>query len=86
MIKKDDWRLRGQEEYLFDKSFIHKRFAAQNGHMHKHCEFCWHKFMESCEGIKDCSNTGYCTEDGLYWVCESCYEDFKDCFHFHLSS
>ena len=86
MITHDDWRLRGQEEYLFNKSFIHTKYIASKGYLHKHCEFCWHKFMENCDGVKNCSNEGYCTEDGLYWVCESCFNDFKDTLDFVLIS
>lgn len=39
---------------------------------HDHCEFCWEKI----EADKDM--TCYCTEDHHHWVCEECYNDFKD--------
>ncbi|MCI9307805.1 MAG: hypothetical protein HFI28_15255 [Lachnospiraceae bacterium] len=82
MIKKDDWRLRGQEEYLTNAKFLYEKFNAlsQKG-SHAHCEFCWHKFMENPEGIKDCSQEGYCTVDGKYWVCKDCFQDFQDEFN-----
>ena len=77
MIEKDDWKLRGQEEYLQNIKFQVKTFIAstENG-LHTHCEFCWHKFMENPDGIKDCSQTGYCSVDGKYWVCIDCAEDY----------
>ena len=81
MIEKDDWRLRGQEEYLQGMKFTYKKFMSVGDRSdHEHCEFCWHKFMEQPEGVEDCTSEGYCSMDGKYWVCESCFEDFKDMF------
>ena len=81
MIEKDDWRLRGQEEYMQGMQFTYKSFVSgsDNGE-HEHCEFCWHKFMEQQEGMEDCSSVGYCSVDRKYWVCEECFEDFKEEF------
>ena len=79
MIEKNDWRLRGQEEYLQNKTFQYKQFMNfTNKCSHAHCEFCWHKFMENPEGIADCSRQGYCSMDGSYWICEECFKDFQD--------
>ena len=81
MIVKDDWRLRGQDEYMQGMKFIYKKFAVGgDSNEHEHCEFCWHKFMEHPEGIEDCSSSGYCSLDGKYWVCEECFEDFRESF------
>ena len=85
MIQKD-WRLRGQEDYLHNKKFIFKKFISHKGCLHSHCEFCWHKFMESSNGLKDCSNEGYCTEDEKYWVCRECFDDFREDFNWILIS
>lgn len=85
MIEEDDWRLRGQEEYLQKKEFSFKKFIpAHNGSLHAHCEFCWHKFMENSEGVNDCSQEGYCSTDEKYWVCEECFQDFKEKFKWKL--
>lgn len=85
MIEEDDWRLRGQEEYLQNKKFRFKKFTPSgNGNLHTHCEFCWHKFMEHVEGVEDCSQEGYCSSDNKYWVCEECFRDFKDNFNWKL--
>lgn len=83
MIEENDWRLRGQEDYLKNKKFKLKKFkTAEQNSSHTHCEFCWHKFMENADGIKDCSDEGYCSSQGDYWICKECFEDFKDEFNF----
>lgn len=85
MIEEDDWRLRGQEEYLQNKEFRFREFIPSgNGSLHTHCEFCWHKFMEYAEGVEDCSQEGFCSSDDKYWVCEECFRDFKDKFNWKL--
>lgn len=82
MVEKDDWRLRGQEEYLQNLKFRFIKFnAGKTNSMHAHCEFCWHKFMEKSEGVSDCSSEGYCSIDGNYWVCEECFHDFQMLFN-----
>lgn len=48
MIEQDDWRLRGQEEYLNNMTFRWLKFyPISDTSTHAHCEFCWHKFMEN---------------------------------------
>lgn len=42
---------------------------------HAHCEFCWEK------ALTDKPGTFYCTEDMYYWICEECFRDFKEKFH-----
>jgi lipopolysaccharide biosynthesis regulator YciM len=37
------------------------------------------KFPEECD-------KGYATEDKYYWVCPSCFEDFKDMFNWKIES
>lgn len=82
MKESDDWRLRGQEEYLQNHIFQYKKFIGMpDGSLHTHCEFCWHKFMEDPAGIKDCSSEGYCSTNGIYWICKKCFEDFKEMLH-----
>lgn len=82
MSLENDWRLRGQEEYLQNQVFQYKRFAGLPGKsLHAYCEFCWHKFMENPVGLKDCSSEGYCSTDGNYWICKECFDDFKEKLH-----
>ena len=87
-----DWRLgRGQEDYLKGKTLIWKKFKAKPSKTnpsvmwdHEHCEFCWHKIMENCEDPEDYSTEGYCTADERTWICETCYNDFKETFKWTL--
>ena len=56
-----DWRLQGQESYLFSKKLVFKNYSdrATNSE-HDHCEFCSNKFSEL---IPECLKRGYTTED-----------------------
>lgn len=81
----DDWRLiRGQDEYLRGLTFRKTRFVTVGTYDHDHCEFCWEKFMEDCSGIAHCSSEGYLSMDGKFWVCQECFDDFKEILDFHL--
>ncbi len=50
---------------------------------HDHCEFCWAKFAEEIL-IPDSLHEGYATADNYRWICEACFEDFKDQFGWRL--
>lgn len=80
MTNKEDWRLTGQEEYLDSaelisvspKEYIDKK--AGNDTLHEHCEFCMSTVCFN-------SNTKwYTTKDHYRWICQDCYNDFKDRF------
>jgi hypothetical protein len=46
-VAKDDWRRRGQEQYLRNVRLTLKRYQALTAQWeHEHCEFCWHKFLD----------------------------------------
>lgn len=77
----NDWRLNGQEEIVMNAE-LKKETFNHNGH--EHCIFCWHKFMKHSEYQKNCSNHGYCTIDEKYWICDNCYNDFKNLFKWKL--
>lgn len=77
---KQDWRLSGQEEYLSGAQFKVSRFVSTEKSDHEHCSFCWDKFSDNENSL----HTGYCTTDGLYWVCEQCFMDFKEQFNFKI--
>jgi hypothetical protein len=47
---------------------------------HEHCDFCWKKAMTNTE----CEF--YCTKDMRYWICNECFEDFKDKFGWIVKS
>ncbi len=75
----DDWRLQGQKRYL-QGAVMHKdRWVSRHPDWdHDHCEFCWAKFME--RDLPDVLHFGYTTRDRERWVCETCFEDFKELF------
>ena len=79
MREDNDWRLQGQGAYLKGVSLCWKKYARYSESWeHDHCEFCWAKFMEA--DYPDVLHEGYATEDNYRWVCEQCFEDFKDLF------
>jgi hypothetical protein len=79
MREEDDWRLQGQEEYLKGIRLFRKKYTRHSESWdHDHCEFCWAKFSE--EDYAEALHEGYATEDDYRWVCEQCFEDFKDLF------
>ena len=41
---------------------------------HEHCSFCWEKALTYEPA------TFYCTEDMHDWICEKCFQDFKEQF------
>ena len=80
--KKIDWRLQGQEKYLFGKSLIFTNYAERKTITdHDHCEFCSNKFSNT---IPDCLTKGYTTTDAYHWICENCFIDFKNDFEWTL--
>lgn len=81
MVELDDWRMRGQEDYLTNQTFyLHPYEPKNEKNDHAHCEFCWEKFS-----IYDgTSHVGYSTLDDKYWICAPCYEDFAEKFSFHI--
>ena len=72
----EDWRLNGQEDYLMYAKLAKQKFKFQGGYDHVHCDFCWAKISEYEGDLEE----GYCTESEEHWVCEECYNDFKNRF------
>jgi hypothetical protein len=72
----NDWRLFNQENYLKDKQLKHKAYKPRlfDGE-HVHCVFCWLKIEENDEAFN------YETKDEDYWICEKCFNDFKETFN-----
>jgi hypothetical protein len=76
-----DWRLQGQESYLKNAELWfcdYEPFRA--GWEHDHCEFCSQKIAVTGGDF----TKGYATIDRYHWICENCFEDFKDQFGFSL--
>ena len=73
-----DWRLNGQERYLYGVKLKHMNIKDKlNPSDHEHCEFCLEKISNYPNAIHD----AYCTEDEYHWVCDNCYNDFKARFN-----
>jgi hypothetical protein len=80
----DDWRLQGQEGYLKGVTLHWSRWTIPKPDWdHDHCEFCWAKFMED-DRLPDVIHHGYTTPDRYHWICEQCFEDFKDRFEWRV--
>jgi len=85
-----DWRLTNQESYLLGVTLVHRDYEPNDpgnagpDNDHDHCEFCWAKFMRS--GGPDTLTKGYATLDGYRWICDSCFRDFEQRFHWVVES
>ena len=74
----DDWRLNGQEEYIYGVELdrVRLRFPEPEEVDHAHCDFCWAKFSDREEDL----HQGYATLDRQFIICDECFEDFKERF------
>lgn len=78
MLEKDDWRLLGQDRFLKHSTLTMKHWRQYSSNWdHDHCEFCIKTFMNR-------EDTGYCTLDEYHWICEECFEDFRDMFEWNV--
>ncbi len=79
----DDWRLTRQKEYLRGAVLRWSKWTPRNPENdHDHCEFCWAKFME--DDLPEILRFGYTTTDRYRWICQQCFEDFKDRFEWEV--
>ena len=79
---KEDWRLNGQERYLFGENLfcITSAVFRISGFDHMHCDFCWAKISPFSEDLHE----GYATFDYRHFVCEECFNDFREQFQWTL--
>lgn len=85
IIKCHDWRLNGQEKYLLYAEVIEvnpseyiSKYRTRS-EFHTHCEFCMNKVEENLQ------KKHYCTTDYYRWICNECFEDFKEMFNFSIA-
>ncbi len=77
----DDWRIRNQENYLIGVWLTKKKYSKwSDSWEHDHCEFCSATISE----LENDLNEGYATDDDYHWICETCYQDFKERFQWKL--
>ena len=73
----NDWRFMGQDKYLMNVQLVFAHFNKRSESWnHEHCEFCTARFSEYDGDLHE----GYSTLDKNWWICEKCYNDFKDMF------
>ena len=73
-----DWRITTQMDYLKGVHLKQSKWVRPREEWdHDHCEFCW-------ETIWEPTGMAYCTTDYYHWICEECYNDFKDAFEWVL--
>ena len=78
MINNNDWRLTNQMNYLFEKDLLHVPYEAYRpGWEHEHCDFC-------SETIDTSTKRAYCTTNKYHWICENCFNDFKETFKWEV--
>lgn len=86
MAKNKDWRLLAYNGHLDGETFTFKKFISTDKNDHEHCEFCWKKITDLQLEHEDCAAEGYCCFNSktkqTNWVCQECFKDFKDKFHF----
>jgi hypothetical protein len=92
----DDWRLTNQENYLTGVTLQWSRWTQRRPDWdHDHCEFCFAKFMEAPEpetlklieaDDSEILQWGYTTSDRYRWICETCFQDFRDRFGWQVES
>lgn len=76
----NDWRITNQMNYLYRLKLEKVIFEKTENTDHEHCEFCWEKFGDSPENL----HVGYATPDRYYWICETCFHDFKEMFEWSI--
>ena len=62
-------------EYLHSKKLVFKEFDYALPD-HRHCEVCWAKISQYSEDL----HFGYYEIDSKSWICEACYNSFKELF------
>ncbi len=80
-----DWRLQGQEKYLKGKELTFKQWSQTRDNWdHDHCKFCSKTITDNRVEGDYIIHEGYTTENDYHWVCEGCFEDFKELFQWKV--
>ncbi len=85
MKEQNDWRLCGQERFLFGVNLRWSQWTSPESNPawdHDHCEFCWKTFMSS--ESPEVERAGYTTDNRKHWICPDCFEDFKTRFQWKI--
>ena len=77
----DDWRFMGQDKYLMGSTLQFIPYVRWSETWdHDHCDFCNETFSEYGSDL----HKGYCTLDKKNWICEKCFNDFKEMFQWKV--
>lgn len=77
-MKQNDWRLTNQMNYLYQKTLTLIPFTPdREGWEHEHCAFC-------SERIETGGQKAYATLDRYHWICQDCFNDFKEQFQWSV--
>jgi len=83
VVSPDDWRRQNQEQVLLAAQLRRGPWRQYSPEWdHDHCEFCTAKFSAREGDLK----SGYSTLDDYFWICETCFEDFREEFGFVVRS
>ena len=78
---RDDWRIGGQESYLKNKKLKHIKFSRSLVYEdYDQCEFCYDIFDDP-NGNESNNLMAYYEPEKKVWICEQCYNDFKQYFN-----
>lgn len=87
IVVEEDWRLsQGDFDYIKNHVFKKQYFKSNKNNDHDHCNFCWKKITD-LEIDEEHDTFGYVTLNAHgqeEWVCEKCFNDFKDRFNFKV--
>jgi hypothetical protein len=82
----DDWRLTDQEKDLSGVQLFFRTWTQTRPDWdHDHCQFCWTRFgseelKATQSGIEPVLRVGWTTANDYHWICETCFEDFRERF------
>ena len=75
----------GEVSYYSDCVWSFKTWTiTREGWDHDHCEFCLIKITDL--DISDSLKEGWTNQDEGLWICESCFEDFKDKYQWKVKN
>lgn len=78
---KNDWRYdTGKTHWDVGETLKHAKRRGTEQWDHDHCTFCWKNFSNAPEDLHE----GYCDLDEYSWICEECFNDFKEVFEFRV--
>ena len=76
---KDDWRLGGSAFRLLEKHLLHRTFERTISiEDYDTCDLCYERFDD--EDPVHPKKAYYCPTEHC-WICEACFQDFKEHFH-----